>query len=328
MGKYSDIEFQRLLQTPVEDILAHFGKDSRPRRKNMYLSPFRDERTPSFYVKPGESVWFDFGTGEGGGAIDLVCRLAGCSRKESLDVLSIIGGRYPALEEIRPQTVQPKKSEPAVIIKRISQTFTNTTLIRYAESRGISKDILDHNCQQVHYHLAANPKRKITAIGFMNDNGGYSLRSTRTKISTSSFISTIRGADDGSGKIFVFEGFFDYLSFLAIRKEVSLPESACVLNGVGNVAHALKVLEGYKEVNLFLDNDEAGRKCRDTITDHLTKEGSSINVCDLSAVYGKHKDLNSMLCNESTTGLPSNNTAYGHKTIKRGPAEAGQDQLG
>lgn len=316
MGKYDDIEFQRLLQTPVADILAHFGKDSRPRRKNMYMSPFRDERTPSFYVKPGESLWYDFGTGEGGGAIDLVCRLAGCSRKESVDILSIINGRYPPMEEIRPRTIPPKKSEPAVIITRVSQTFTNTTLIRYAESRGISKDILDHNCQQVHYHLAANPKRKITAIGFMNDNGGYSLRSTRTKISTSSFISTIRGADDGSGKIFVFEGFFDFLSFLAIRKEVSLPESACVLNGVGNVSHALKVLEEYKEVNLFLDNDEAGRKCRDTIREHLSNECPATNVCDLSAVYGKHKDLNSMLSKESTTGSPSNNTAYGHKTIK------------
>jgi 5S rRNA maturation endonuclease (ribonuclease M5) len=76
------------------------------------------------------------------------------------------------------------------------------------------------------------------------------------------------------------------------------------------------VLENYKEVNLFLDNDQAGRKCRDTIVAHLCKEAPSINVCDLSAVYGKHKDLNSMLCNESTTGLPSKNTAYGHKIIK------------
>ena len=329
MGKYDDIEFQRLLQTPIADILAHFGKDCRPRRKNMYLSPFREERTASFCVKSGESLWFDFGTGEGGGAIDLVCALAGCSRKESLDILSIINGRYPPMEDIRPRTSpESKKDEASVIITRIAQTFTNPTLIDYAESRGIPKEILDRNCQQVHFHLASNPKRKIIAIGFMNDNGGYSLRSTRMKISTSSFISTIRGTDDASGRIFVFEGFFDYLSFLAIRKEVSLPESALVMNGVGNVAHALKVLKDYREVNLLLDNDQAGRKCRDTITEHLSRECPETNVCDLSAVYGKHKDLNPMLCNESTTGLPSNNTAYGHKTIKRGPAEAGQDQLG
>ena len=48
MGKYDDIEFQRLLLTPIADILAHFGKYCRPRRKNMYISPFREERTASF----------------------------------------------------------------------------------------------------------------------------------------------------------------------------------------------------------------------------------------------------------------------------------------
>ena len=316
MGKYTDIELQRLLHTPLQDILAHFGKDNRPRGKNMYFSPFREERTPSFNIKPDANIWFDFGTGEGGGAIDLVCNLAGCTRKESLDILSVINGQYPPIEEIRPRAkTDRKKSEPAVVITHISQIFTNGTLIKYAESRGISKAILDHNCQQVTYYLSSDRNRIVTAIGFMNDNGGYSLRSSRTKISNGSFISTIKGIEDSQGKIFVFEGFFDYLSFLAIRKEVSLSESACILNGVGNVAHCLKVLENYKEVNLFLDNDQAGRKCRDTIVAHLSKEAPSINVCDLSAVYGKHKDLNSMLCNESTTGLPSKNTAYGHKII-------------
>lgn len=316
MGKYTDIEIQRLLHTPLQDILAHFGKDNRPRGKNMYFSPFRDERTPSFNIKPDANVWFDFGTGEGGGAMDLVCNLAGCTRRESLDILSVISGHYPTVEPTKPRSIpERKRSEPAVVITQVADTFTNPTLIKYAESRGISKEILNHNCKQVHYYLTSDRSRKITAIGFLNDKGGYSLRSTRTKISSGSYISTIKGIEDSLGKIFVFEGFFDYLSFLAIRKEVSLAESACILNGVGNVAHCLKVLENYKEVNLFLDNDQAGRKCRDTIVAHLSKEAPSINVCDLSAVYGKHKDLNSMLCNESTTGSPSKNTAYGHKII-------------
>ena len=325
MANYTDIERQYLLQTPVIEILAHFGKDIRPSGRNMYYSPFRDERTASFSVKPGGSVWFDFGTGEGGGAIDLVCLLSGCKRNEAMDKLAAINGKYPSLEEVRRvRRPEPKRTPPAVTITKVSQTFTNQTLISYAQSRCISKEILNHNCQQVEYRLASNPRMKITAIGFMNDNGGYSLRSSKTKISSSSFISTIKGPEDENGRVFVFEGFFDYLSYLAIRKEVSLPESVCVLNGVGNVSHALKVLANYREVNLFLDNDDAGRKCRDIIRNHLTGEGSPINVCDLSAVYGKHKDLNSMLCSNPT----SNNTAYGNTTTEGGPAEAGQDQLG
>jgi hypothetical protein len=56
MGKYDDIEFQRLLQTPIADILAHFGKDRRPRRKNMYLSPFRQRPSASSKEKASGST--------------------------------------------------------------------------------------------------------------------------------------------------------------------------------------------------------------------------------------------------------------------------------
>ena len=329
MANYTDIEKQNLLQTPVIEILAHYGKDIRQSGRNMYFSPFRDERTASFSVKPGGFLWFDFGIGEGGGALDLVCRLSGCRRNEAMDILATINGKYPNLEqEVRRRRAEPKRTASAVIITKVRQTFTNTRLISYAESRGISKEILDRNCQQVDYRLASRPNVIITAIGFMNDNGGYSLRSSRTKISSSSFISTIKGPEDARGRIFVFEGFFDYLSYLAIRKTVSLRESALVLNGVGNVSHALKVLEGYREVNLLLDNDDAGRKCRDIIWDHLTGEGLSINVCDLSALYGRHKDLNSLLCTNPDMELPSNDTEYGHTTNEGGPGTPGQDQLG
>ena len=325
MASYTEIEKEHLHRTPVTNILAHFGKDSRMYRRNMCYSPFRDERTPSFSVKPGGSVWFDFGSGEGGGALDLVCLLAGCARSEGMDILAEINRIYPSLDqEVRHRHPEPKKSAPAVNIIDIRQSFTNRKLIAYAQSRGISRVILDRNCQQVAYTLACRPNVKVMAIGFMNDNGGYSLRSSRTKISSSSFITTIKGPEDRNGRIFVFEGFFDYLSFLAMRNELTLPESVCVLNGVGNVTHSLKVLEGYTEVCLFLDNDEAGRKCRDIIRDHLAGVGSHINVCDLSAVYGKHKDLNSMLC----SNLETNNTAYGRTITEGGPATSGQDQLG
>jgi DNA primase len=37
----------------------------------MYLSPLREERTPSFKVDYGQNLWYDFGLGEGGSIIDL-----------------------------------------------------------------------------------------------------------------------------------------------------------------------------------------------------------------------------------------------------------------
>ena len=40
------------------------------------FSPFHDEKTPSFHMRPG-GVWYDFSVGEGGGPIELVQRLEG-----------------------------------------------------------------------------------------------------------------------------------------------------------------------------------------------------------------------------------------------------------
>lgn len=42
------------------------------------LSPFHDEKTPSFHMGPG-GLWYDFSIGEGGGALELIQKLEGCN---------------------------------------------------------------------------------------------------------------------------------------------------------------------------------------------------------------------------------------------------------
>jgi DNA primase len=42
---------------------------------HWYYSPFRQEQTPSFKVNTERNLWYDFGTGEHGDIIDLVCAL-------------------------------------------------------------------------------------------------------------------------------------------------------------------------------------------------------------------------------------------------------------
>lgn len=40
-----------------------------------YISPYREERRPSFKVNDDLNVWYDYGTGEGGNIIDLIMRM-------------------------------------------------------------------------------------------------------------------------------------------------------------------------------------------------------------------------------------------------------------
>ena len=77
-----------LKSTPIVDILAAFGKDDRFNRSGLFFSPFRDEKAPSFHWNRNANVWYDHGSGEGGDAIVLVQKLAGCSYSESLKILA------------------------------------------------------------------------------------------------------------------------------------------------------------------------------------------------------------------------------------------------
>ena len=51
---------------------------------DMYLSPLREERTPSFKVDYVQNLWYDFGLGEGGTLLTLVMRLERCDSREAV----------------------------------------------------------------------------------------------------------------------------------------------------------------------------------------------------------------------------------------------------
>ena len=50
----------------------------------MYLSPLREEHTPSFKVDYVQNLWYDFGLGEGGTLLTLVMRLERCDSCEAV----------------------------------------------------------------------------------------------------------------------------------------------------------------------------------------------------------------------------------------------------
>ena len=83
----------------------------------MFLSPLREERTPSFSVRYDKGLWYDFGLGEGGTLLQLVMRLEGCSMAEAIrslrraEPLSVHGERcrlpdflHVEVSHVRPPT--------------------------------------------------------------------------------------------------------------------------------------------------------------------------------------------------------------------------------
>ena len=274
------MEIQRIKQIAITDYLQQQGYA--PARVQgihyWYYSPLRNESTPSFKVNTERNQWYDFGSGEHGDIIDLVCALHRCTISEAIRLLS--GAKQVAHQEFS-FGGERKISERKLEILS-AQPLTNPYLLRYFAERGISLSIANRYCSEIRYN---NTNRTYYAIGFANDAGGWEIRSPYFKgCIAPKAITTISKATD---VLQIFEGFMDFLSWQTLN-----PSSTCdtiVLNSLALLPRIQEKIKGYKQVESFLDNDDAGRKSFEVLKQFYP------HVIDGSVRYGAHKDLNEWL---------------------------------
>lgn len=274
---------------PIREYLARRGILPRYERNGygMYLSPLREERTPSFKVNYQKDLWYDFGISEGGTLLALIMRLERCSRSEAFEHLqhaaegtvSILAARI--CERYAVPTESPNSQSALRILSDVP--LRHPALLGYLASHGIVPGIAAAYCREVRYQVR---NRGFFAIDFRNDCGGWELRSERFKGSSSpKQITTI---DHQSDRVIVFEGFMDFLSCLSMKHPAPLGIDATVLNSVVNLPKALPFLERHPMIHAFLDNDEAGRR---TLAE-LTRQCPRSQVIDHAHLYRDYKDLN------------------------------------
>ncbi|RRQ45161.1 DNA primase [Chryseobacterium sp. SC28] len=68
----------------VEEIVGEYVQLKRAGSNFKGLSPFRDEKTPSFIVSPSKQIWKDFSTGKGGTAISFLMEIENFTYPEAL----------------------------------------------------------------------------------------------------------------------------------------------------------------------------------------------------------------------------------------------------
>ena len=56
----------------IEDVIAEFVVLKKTGANYKGLSPFNDEKTPSFVVSPSKEIWKDFSSGKGGNLISFL----------------------------------------------------------------------------------------------------------------------------------------------------------------------------------------------------------------------------------------------------------------
>jgi hypothetical protein len=243
-----------------------------------YLSPFRLEKTASFKINTKKNIWYDHSMGIGGDGIKLIQTLKDCDAKSALEYLSEIGPETFTFQ--KPEIPEHSSKKSNLKILNIG-AVSDKNLIQYLNKRGIVSEHSISFCKEMEYE---NAGRKFKSIAFENQSGGYEIRSEKFKSCQGK--KDISLMKNGGNNLLIFEGFFDFLSYLEqppLRVEKA---DYLILNSLVNVGKISNILENYRKIFLFLDNDEAGNKAK------LELKNCGKEIIDMSVFYEKYKDLN------------------------------------
>ena len=278
--------FSDAKKIPITGYLSSIGIEPAKIRGNnhWYYSPLRNERDPSFKVNTKLNLWYDHGSGEGGTIIDLGARINSCSVSEFVQKLSNNNfGQHFSFQ-------QPDLKSPENKLNIISVAdLRSQDLINYMRGRGIDEDVACQYCKEVSFEIA---NKTYQAVGFENQSGGYELRNNWFKgSSTPKDISFI---DNDSTKLYVVEGFTDFLSIEQLKSRTPAFGSDAdflILNSLSFMIRSHPLIKAHESF-LFLDNDQAGA----TAKNNLHKQ--HIPFMDCSGFYASYKDVNDYLMNQ------------------------------
>lgn len=248
-----------------------------------YLSPLRDEKTPSFKVDRKINCWYDHGLGKGGNLVDFGMRYFSCS---SADFLKKLNGIFFLHQPIKIASSREIATPKLTVLGNF--LLSSPYLINYLTKRKIPYSIADKYCREVRYQMN---EKVYYGIGFKTDSGSFEIRNPFLKSASSpKSISTFK---NGCNEVSVFEGFFDFLSYKVLEERNSLPNTDyIILNSLSFFEKSRAVLENYNQVKLYLDNDKAGQNCRRLALSLSNK------YKDESSLYKNYKDLNDWLVNK------------------------------
>ncbi|QXP69206.1 toprim domain-containing protein [Polaribacter sp. R2A056_3_33] len=296
--KKKKMNCKKVKQISLVSILDKIGvvKKKNTEREVWYLSPFSNEKTASFKVDTTRNIWFDFGSGKGGNVLDFIMLYYKCNIREALKILSNEDFIFSFHQHTNDCFADEKKIEAKILsIKPIK----HPALINYLHLRRINISLAKKYCKEIHYYNYRNKsssekkcaieKKKMPffSIGFANDSGGYEVRNKFFKGCLK--IKAMTTIKNNSDTLNLFEGFFDFISYLTLSPEKE-NEDFLIINSTALVGKTIKLLSNYNNVKVFFDTDDSGKKAMEIIRINYNN-----NFLDCSSYYKNHNDLNDFL---------------------------------
>ncbi|WP_339848276.1 toprim domain-containing protein [uncultured Dokdonia sp.] len=269
-----------IIQKSIITFLALYGYQPKIIKNSdyWYLSPFRTENKPSFKICSKINRWYDHGEGVGGSIIDLVMRLHKIDFHSA--VMKISKKNISQAQCL--QSSNSKRDLSISIVKNIRPQ--HPALLEYTNQRKITQEIILRHLREIHYTVI---DRNYFALGFQNNKTGWEVRNKRFKGCIGHKAITL--IKHNQRNIKVFEGFFDYLSFLELMKAESINSDFLILNSTSLVLESLNIIDRYDSVQLYLDNDKSGKNATQVLINNCQ------NITNNSHLFDGYIDLNGFL---------------------------------
>ena len=157
---------------PVSDVVGKRVKLKKAGREWKGLSPFQQEKTPSFYVNDQKGFYHDFSSGKHGNIFDFVMETDGCSFPEAVERLaSLAGMQLPAVTPDAARQQQHRKTLYDVM-DLAAKFFSDTLASRHgAKGRGYLADRAITGATQVQFRLGYASPERFALKEFLGSHG-------------------------------------------------------------------------------------------------------------------------------------------------------------
>jgi DNA primase len=122
----------------VEEVIGDFVQLKRAGSNFKGLSPFSDERSPSFMVSPAKGIWKDFSSGKGGNSVAFLMEHSHFTYPEAIRYLA---KKYNIEIEETEQSEEEKLNtdvrESMYLVSEFAKTYFHSTLLNTEEGKAI-----------------------------------------------------------------------------------------------------------------------------------------------------------------------------------------------
>jgi DNA primase len=158
---------------PVSEVVGKRVKLKKAGREWRGLSPFQQEKTPSFFVNDQKQAWFDFSSGMNGNIFDFVMKTEGLGFPEAVERLAAMAGM--PLPAVTPDAARHEQRRKTLhdVMELAAKFFADTLASKNgAKARGYLADRAIPPTTQLQFRLGYAPAERFALKEYL---GGQNI---------------------------------------------------------------------------------------------------------------------------------------------------------